>query len=138
VHAGAEILHRSPQGDDPHLGVEVRPVEQPEQSLDHVGVDRVLLVGTIQRAGQHAVLQGDENTVAHRETSIAIRSRAVEKTLPWASVLREIVPPPSSAPCSRKFRAWRFGSSKRSTGPLITPLKCRATRAAVTCFTRSG
>src|SRR5205807_9390320 len=63
---------------------------------------------------------------------------AVENTFPWASVLSEMVPPPSSAPCSRKFRAWRLGSSYRSTGPEIMPLKCRATRAAVTCCTRIG
>ena len=70
-------------------------------------------------------------------TGISIRSSAVEYTLPWASVFREIVPPPSSASCRRKFSALRLGSSKRST-PLTMPLKCRATRAAVTSRARMG
>ena len=46
-----------------------------------------------------------------------MRSSAVENTLPCASVLSDSVPPPSSAPCSRKLSALRFGSSNRSTPP---------------------
>src|SRR5439155_1512373 len=49
--------------------------------------------------------------LAHCATSISMRSNAVDSTFPWASVLSEMVPPPSSAPCSRKFNAMRFGSS---------------------------
>src|ERR1700737_3548972 len=56
-------------------------------------------------------------------TSMTIRSNAVENTFPCASVLRERVPPPASAPCSRKLSAFRFGSSKRSTSPSIMPRK---------------
>ena len=57
-------------------------------------------------------------------TSRTRRSSAVENTLPCASVLSESVPPPSSAPCSRKLSAPRFGSSKRSTSPVMSPSKC--------------
>ena len=45
----------------------------------------------------------------------------VENTFPCASVLSDRVPPPSRAPCRRKFSAHRFGSSKRSTEPVISP-----------------
>src|SRR4029079_18230299 len=64
-------------------------------------------------------------------TSSTIRSNAVENTLPCAAVLSDIVPPPSRAPCKRKLSACRFGSSNRSTGPVITSLKCSAMRSFV-------
>ena len=53
---------------------------------------------------------------ARRAPGAAARSRY---TFPCASVLSESVPPPSSAPCSRKLSALRLGSSKRSTPPVI-------------------
>src|SRR5688572_16499113 len=71
-------------------------------------------------------------------TSRVIRRRAVENTLPCASVFSESVPPPSSAPWRRKFSAFRLGSSKRTTGPSISPSKWRATASRVTCFSISG
>src|SRR6185503_12523799 len=123
VHPRAEIAARAADRHDAHGGVEIGPLQHFEQRVDHRGVDRVALVGTIERRGKHAARNVDEDAVAHRLTSIVIRSSAVENTFPCASVLSEIVPPPSSAPCSRKFSAWRLGSSKRSTGPLIMPLK---------------
>src|SRR5256885_7331497 len=107
-----------------------------QKGIDHRGIDGVALVGAVHGRRQHPAGKCAQHAVVHRGASTVIRNRAVENTFPCASVFSEMVPPPSSAPCSRKLSAYRLGSSKRSTGPEITPLKCRATRAAVTCFTR--
>src|SRR6266516_1500233 len=138
VHAGAKIASGATHRDDPHGGVEIGLVQQSEQDVDHGSVDRILLLRPVERRGENAAFQRGQHSIAHLGSSSSRRRSAVENTFPWASVLSEMVPPPSSAPCSRKFRAWRLGSSYRSTGPEIMPLKCRATRAAVTCFTRIG
>src|SRR5437870_4349509 len=124
--------------DDAHGGVEIGLVQQGEQGVDQRSVDRILLLRPVERRRENAAFQRSQHPIAHLGSSSSRRRSAVENTFPWASVLSEMVPPPSSAPCSRKFRAWRLGSSYRSTGPEIMPLKCRATRAAVTCFTRIG
>src|SRR5262245_34432125 len=57
-------------------------------------------------------------------TGISNLSIAVEYTFPCASVLSEMVPPPSSAPCNRKLRALRLGRTNRSTLRTM-PLKWR-------------
>src|SRR2546425_7313646 len=138
VHAGAEVAARAAHGNHANARVEIRLFQRREQRIDHRGIDRVALIGAVERRSQHTAGNLHDDAIAHLRTSISMRRSAVEKTLPCASVFREIVPPPSSAPCSRKFSAERLGSSKRSTLPVIMPLKCRATRAAVTCFTSSG
>src|SRR6185437_473361 len=138
IHPRAKVLPRAADHHQPDTGVQVRPVEKLRERLHHGRVDGVLLVRTIQRSGENAFGQGNENAITHLGTLICMRSRAVENTFPCASVLSEMVPPPSSAPCNRKLSAFRFGSSKRSTDPVITPLKWRRTRAAVTSFTRTG
>src|SRR5438067_8884382 len=70
--------------------------------------------------------------------SISIRSSAVEKVFPCASVISDRVPPPPRLSCKRKFSAPRFGSSNRSTSPWEMPVKCFLTRSAVTSRLNSG
>ena len=113
IHAGAKIRSRAAQRDHADLGVEIRALDGAEQGRDHRRVDRVLLLRAVERDREHAALHDEQHPLglAHCATSISMRSNAVDSTFPWASVLSEMVPPPSSAPCSRKFNAMRFGSS---------------------------
>ena len=115
IHAGAEVAAGAAQRDYPHGRVEIGALERGQQRVDHRRVDGVLLVRPVERGGEHPALHRDQDLLvaAHRDASISIsrRSNAVENTLPWASVLSEIVPPPSRAPCSRKLSAPRLGSS---------------------------
>src|SRR2546423_8257391 len=112
-------------GDDPH-----RRFTQREQSLGELigggPVERVFLFGAGERNSPDRALDRHSN-VFHLDPSFAIgsprcfaslsgtsmimRRSAVEYTFPCASVLSDSVPPPSSAPWSRKLSALRFGSS---------------------------
>ncbi len=67
-------------------------------------------------------------------TSISILSNALLRVFPWASFFSDFVPPPPRDWWSKKFSAFRFGSSKRSTWPKQIPSKCFLTRSAVTYF----
>src|SRR5690349_21886067 len=118
------------------------------QQVDQVRVERIALFRAIERQGQDAAVGRAEESRGHWRTferrraraggtGTSIRKSAVEYTFPCASVLSEMVPPPSSAPCRRKLSAFKFGSSNLST-PLTMPLKCRATRGAVTSRSRIG
>src|SRR5438445_159781 len=139
VYARHEPQPRRLRGaEDPSRGREVECDLLARRALEQGHVDRILLLRPVERRRENAAFQRSQHPIAHLGSSSSRRRSAVENTFPWASVLSEMVPPPSSAPCSRKFRAWRLGSSYRSTGPEIMPLKCRATHAAVTCFTRIG
>src|SRR2546422_6376661 len=84
-----------------HLGVEIGALDGAEQGRDHGRVDRVLLLGAVERDCKHTALHGEQHplALAHCATSISIsrRSNAVDNTLPWASVLSEMVPPPSKS-----------------------------------------
>src|SRR5260370_25874113 len=111
AHARREIATRAAQRHDAHPGVEIGALEDLEQRLDHESVDRVFLLGTIEGRGEDACVHRGEHAVGHRGTSTSIRKRAVGNTLPCASGLRATVPPPSSAPCKRKFKAYKLGSS---------------------------
>src|SRR4029077_19972293 len=121
-----------------HGGIQVGALEHREQGVDHGRIDRVPLVRPVERGRENPGVDGHDHSIRHRGSSTTRRNSAVENTFPWASVLSEMVPPPSNAPCSRKFNARKFGSSNRSTGPVTIPLKWRGTRAAGTCFTRIG
>ena len=114
-------LRAHAEGEDPDAGERARDLER----RSHVPC-----VGLCSRGGTvRLALRRGRAAVSVRAsasgTSSTIRSSAVEKTLPCASVLSESVPPPSSAPCSRKFSALRFGSSKRSTSPSIDAAEMR-------------
>src|SRR5260370_38559091 len=99
------------QRDDAHPGIEIGALEHLEQGVDHGRVDRVLLLGTIERRGEDAGIHRCDHAVGHRGTSTSMRNSAVENTLPCAAVLSETEPPPSSAPWSRKFKAYKLGTS---------------------------
>src|SRR5260370_38988164 len=99
------------QRDDAHPGIESGALEQLEQGVDHGRVDRVLLLGTIERRGEDAGIHRCDHAVGHRGTSTSMRNSAVENTLPCASLLSDTVPPPSNGPSSRKIKAYELGSS---------------------------
>src|SRR3954469_6954486 len=156
IGAGAEIGTFTVDGDDAYP-----PLTQSKKRLGKLvgchSVERVFLLGTRESDEPDGPLDRHDDVI-HRDfatrdefaagsprraasasgTSIIIRNSAVEYTLPCASVLSDNVPPPSSAPCSRKLSAFRFGSSKRSTSPSIIPRKCSATRSTVTLCVRSS
>ena len=138
VHSSAEIAAGTTQRHHAHGGVQVGAFEHGQQRVDHGGIDGVLLVRPVERGREDPRVDRREHAIRRRGSSTTRRSSAVESTLPWASVLSEMVPPPSKAPWSKKFNACKLGSSNRSTVPVIMPLKCRATLAAVTCLTSVG
>src|SRR5436305_7739252 len=144
VGADAEVVALPREMDDANLIVRLERLQPREEKLGHLAVDRVLLLRPGESNSTHDAPPFDPQMAHARASgapsrrasasgmSIVIRNSAVEKTFPCASVLRESVPPPSSAPCKRKLSALRLGSSYRSTSPVITPRKCSATRSRVT------
>src|SRR5690606_34470427 len=143
-------LSRAAEQEDANAGILLRPLERGFQLDDGAVIERIALVRAVQRDPRHAVrgFVQDPVEIAHSPESRALsipagtvssmRSIAVEKVLPCASVMSGTVPPPSSAPCNRKLSALRFGSSYRSTSPLIISAKCSRTRSAVRSFSSSG
>src|SRR4051812_45888979 len=150
IGADAEVVALPREMDNANLIVRLERLQPREEELGRLAIDRVLLVGTGERDSAHDAPPFDPQMAHARAsgrpsrrasasgTSIIIRNSAVEKTFPCASVLRESVPPPSSAPCKRKLSALRLGISYRSTSPVITPRKCSRTRSRVTYFSSSG
>src|SRR3954464_12595495 len=108
--------------DDANLIVRLERLQPGEEELGHLAIDGVLLLGTAERNSAHDAAPFDPQMAHARASgrarlrasasgmSMIIRSSAVEKTFPCASVLRESVPPPSRAPCKRKLSALRLGS----------------------------
>src|SRR5439155_18135764 len=150
VRSDAEIFAVGRELDDADVAVLLELRACGEQLRCHFAIDHVTTLWAgkndptdgalpFQPNPRHYTAPGSPSFLASESgTSIVIRRSAVENTLPCASVFRDNVPPPSSAPCNRKLRAPRFGSSKRSTSPVMTPLKCRATASRVTNIWSNG
>src|SRR5690606_29315818 len=129
VGARTEVLPLPPDADDPHLRVGVRGTQRLAEIRDQSIVERVALVGTVQGEPRDPVDRGREDRPPGRRrghaapassrawratssgTSISMRSMAVERVFPCASVFSETVPPPPSELWSRKLSACRLGSS---------------------------
>src|SRR5205085_287620 len=130
ISAGAEVVAVSREVHHPHLPVLLELRTCLEQLAGHGAVDRVSALlsreddatdraPSFQSNASHQTAPGTPSFRASESGIVnVIRSSAVEKTFPCASVFSDCVPPPSNAPCSRKFSAWRFGNSKRSTSPV--------------------
>jgi len=57
VHAGAEVSTGAAQRHDANVGIQVGLRQHRRERVDHRDVDRVALVGTIQRRRKHAARQ---------------------------------------------------------------------------------
>src|SRR5712691_7938042 len=78
-----------------------------------------------------APLRRTKSTLPHR-MSISILNKADDKDFPNVSLRNDRDAPPFSAPCSTKLSASMLGTSKRSTFPVMMPVKCARTSSAVT------
>src|SRR5450432_3107569 len=105
------------------IGLELR--EGGEQLFRHLPVYCIALLRTGEDQPSNRTIAEETDAITHAAgaagrpsffarssgMSSTMRSMAVENTLPCASIFNDMVPPPSSAPCRRKFSAWRLGSS---------------------------
>src|ERR1043165_1723494 len=128
VGARAEVLPCS--RDHNHSNAIIpRCVLQPTlEPRDQGIIQRITFLWTVQRNPRHRTFDRVKNCLirVHRLfnsaasaslSSISIRSNAVEKVFPCASVINDKVPPPPRLSCNRKLSAPRFGNSNRSTSP---------------------
>ena len=90
IGAGAEVPARSAEQNDANAGVEIGSLQRLMEGFDQLGVQRIPLVGPVEREAEDAGFEraeehahcGARRRASAGGTGISIRSNAVEYTLP--------------------------------------------------------